>query len=79
MFKTLPGMENNGETVVFVKDGIGDDGAREDDDADDAGGNVWPLGQKTLASALSWEGRVPIGALGGGGGGVVPSDLRSAS
>ena len=24
-FKTLPGMENNGDTVVFVKDGIGND------------------------------------------------------
>ena len=77
-FKTLPGIENNGETVVFVKDGIGDD-ACEDDDADDVGDNVWPLGQKTLASALSWGGRVPIGALGGGGGGVGPSNLPSAS
>ena len=75
--KTLPGIENNGDTVVLVKDGIGDD-ACEDDDADDVGDNVWPLGQKTLASALSWGARVPIGALGGGGG-VGPSDLPSAS
>ena len=76
--KTLPGIENNGDTVVLVKDGIGDD-ACEDDDADDVGDDVdddvVPLGQKTLASAL--RGRVPIGALEGGGG-VGPSGPPSA-
>ena len=77
--KTLPGIERNGDTVVLVKEGSGDD-ACEDDDADDVGDDVdddvVPLGQKTLASAL--RGRVPIGALEGGGG-VGPSDLPSAS
>ena len=65
--KTLPaGIENNGDTVVLVKEGIDDD-ACEDDDADDVGDDidddVVPLGQKTLAPAL--RGRVPIGAVEG--------------
>ena len=33
-------MEKRGEIVVFVKDGIGDDGDGEDDDADATGDNV---------------------------------------
>ena len=73
--KTLPGIERNGDTVVLVKEGIGDD-ACEDDDADDVGDDVVPLGQKTLASAL--RGRVPIGAVEGGGG-VGPSGPPSVS
>ena len=74
ILSTLPGIDRNGDTVVLVKEGIGDD-ACDDDDADDVGDDADDdaLGWKTLASAL--RGRVPIGAVGavGAGGGVGPS------
>ena len=77
ILSTLPGIDRNGDTVVLVKEGIGDD-ACDDDDADDVGDDADDdaLGWKTFASAL--RGRVPIGAVEGGGG-VGPSGPPSAS
>ena len=74
ILSTLPGIDRNGDTVVLVKEGIGDD-ACDDDDADDVGDNADDdaLGWKTFASAL--RGRVPIGVIGavGAEGGAGPS------
>ena len=35
ILSTLPGIYRNGDTVVLVKEGIGDEACDDDDDADD--------------------------------------------
>ena len=75
ILSTLPGIDRNGDTVVLVKEGIGDEACDDDDDADDVGDDADDdaLGWKTFASAL--RGRVPIGVIGavGAEGGAGPS------
>ena len=75
ILSTLPGIDRNGDTVVLVKEGIGDDACDDGDDADDVGDDADDdaLGWKTFASAL--RGRVPIGVIGavGAEGGAGPS------